>query len=138
MTRMSAAEPEPEIQYRDRDYLHDLSLLPRHRAIFWAQLSGCADVSDAHLKYLVGAKDGNRRESSFLTATSSVLRPPVTSTNPKAVKAEDCEVKSFDLWQWIVSQCLPRCQASLIMMPLYGPPAARPGGQVIGLRSEDP
>jgi hypothetical protein len=32
------------------------------------------------------------------------------------MKAKDCEVKSFDLWQWIVSQCLPRCQASLIML----------------------
>jgi hypothetical protein len=63
---MSAAE----IQY----YLHELNLSPRHRAIFWAQLSGRADVSDAHLKYLVGAKDGNRRKSSFLTATSSAER----------------------------------------------------------------
>ena len=61
---MSAAE----FQY----YLHELSSLsPRHRAIFLAQLSGRADVSDAHLKYLIGAKDGNRCESSFLTATSS-------------------------------------------------------------------
>ena len=63
---MSAAE----IQY----YLHELSLSPKHRAIFLAQLSGRADVSDAHLKYLIGATDGNRRESSFLTTTSSEER----------------------------------------------------------------
>jgi len=62
---MSAAE----IQY----YLHELSLSAKHRAIFLAQLSSRADVSDAHLKYLTGAPgpDGNRRESSFLTLTSS-------------------------------------------------------------------
>ena len=63
---MSAAE----IQY----YLHELSLSAKHRAIFLAQLSSRADVSDAHLKYLTGAKDCNRRESSFLTATSSEER----------------------------------------------------------------
>ena len=62
-TSMSAAE----IQY----YLHELSLSAKHRAIFLAQLSSRADVSDAHLKYLTGAPDGNRRESSFLTLTSS-------------------------------------------------------------------
>jgi hypothetical protein len=60
---MSAAE----IQY----YLHELSLSAKHRAIFLAQLSSRADVSDAHLKYLTGTPDGNRRESSFLTLTSS-------------------------------------------------------------------
>ncbi len=65
---MSAAE----IQY----YLHELSLLSKHRAIFLAQLSGRADVSDAHLKYLIGTtdSDGNRRESSILTMTSSAKR----------------------------------------------------------------
>jgi hypothetical protein len=57
--RMSAAE----IQY----YLHELSLSPRHWAIFWAQLSGPSQVSRR-------SKDGNRRESSFLIATSSEER----------------------------------------------------------------
>jgi hypothetical protein len=53
---MSAAETQ--------FYLHELGLSPKDRAIFLAQLSGRTDVSNAHLKYLIGATDSNRRESS--------------------------------------------------------------------------
>ena len=31
-------------------------------------------------------------------------------------KEKDCEVKSFDLWQWIVFQCLPLCQVYPLML----------------------
>jgi len=63
---MSAAE----IQY----YLHELSLSTEQRPTFLALHSSHADISDARLKYLTGARDGTRRESSFLTATSSEER----------------------------------------------------------------
>ena len=59
---LAAGIPAARSEAEDMYYLHELSLMAAQLAVFLAQLSGRADVSDAHLQRLMGAPDGTRRE----------------------------------------------------------------------------
>jgi hypothetical protein len=67
---LAAGIPAARSEAEDMYYLHELSLMAAQLAVFLAQLSGRADVSDAHLQRLMGAPDRTRRES---------FRPALTS-----------------------------------------------------------
>jgi hypothetical protein len=71
---LAAGIPTVRSEAEDIYYLHELSLTTAQLAVFLAQLSGRADVSDAHLQRLTGAPDETRRESFMPALTSSDKR----------------------------------------------------------------
>ena len=77
---LAAGIPAARSEAEDLYYLHELSLTAAQLAVFLAQLSGRADVSDAHLKRLTGAPDETRRESLMPALTSSDERTELFAT----------------------------------------------------------
>jgi hypothetical protein len=77
---LAAGIPAARGEAEDMYYLHELSLTAAQLAVFLAQLSGRADVSDAHLQRLMGAPDGTRRESFLPALTSSNERTELFET----------------------------------------------------------
>jgi hypothetical protein len=77
---LAAGIPTARSEAEDMYYLHELSLTAAQLAVFLAQLSGRADVSDAHLQRLMGAPDGTRRESFLPALTSSDERTELFET----------------------------------------------------------
>ena len=68
---LAAGIPAIRSAVEDQYYTLELCLTPTQLPIFLAQLSGREDVADSHLQSLVGAVDGNRRESFMPTRTSA-------------------------------------------------------------------
>jgi hypothetical protein len=99
---LAASFPAARSEAEDMYYLHELSLTAAQLAVFLAQLSGRADVSDAHLQRLTGAPDGTRGFPRPLPGRARILRngasggdervarrhpqPYSTSTAPAAVQ----------------------------------------------------
>ena len=84
---LAAGIPAARSEAEDMYYLHELSLTAAQLAVFLAQLSGRADVSDAHLQRLMGAPDGARRESFLPALTSSDERTALFETRLELIVA---------------------------------------------------
>jgi hypothetical protein len=84
---LAAGIPAARSEAEDMYYLHELSLTAAQLAVFLAQLSGRADVSDAHLQRLMGAPDGTRRESFRPALTSSDERTELFETRLELIVA---------------------------------------------------
>jgi hypothetical protein len=77
---LAAGIPAARSEAEDLYYLHELSLTAAQLAVLLAQLSGCADVSDAHLQHLTGVPDETRRESLMPALNSSDERTELFTT----------------------------------------------------------
>jgi len=77
---LAAGIPAARSEAEDLYYLHELSLTAAQLAVFLAQLSGRADVSDAHLQHLTGVPDETRRESLMPALNSSDERTELFTT----------------------------------------------------------
>ena len=86
---LAAGIPAARSEAEDMYYLHELSLTTAQLAVFLAQLSGRADVSDSHLQHLTGVpdRDETRRESLMPASTSSDERTELFTTRLNLIVA---------------------------------------------------